>query len=885
VSAIHIDRNQSFLTHTDEQGRFRYPSLPVGLYRIRIAASAFDTYERTLLLTIGQVQELPVVLRVGIVAETVDVVANAQAVETVRTQVGDTILPQEIDSLPLNGRNYLDLALLVPGVSRTNTGNNERFAETSAVPGTGISVAGQRNLGNSFIVDGLSANDDAADLAGAFFSQEVIRELQVVRSGGIAEFGRASSGIVNVATQSGTNDWRGKFYGFLRNHRFDAANIFAVVDTTTNRRIKSPLTQAQYGVSLGGPVQRDRTFVFVNFEREELNRSGLITISPANAGAINAFLDQANYPSSRVITGAYPAGSNRTNVFAKVDFAASNSTRIALRYSLYDIYSPNARGVGGLNALSRATLVDNLDQTAAFNAVSILSNSALNETRVQFTRSRFAAPGNDLTGPAVTISGVAGFGASTSSPTGRDNDMFEVANNYSIQLGSHSLKMGADFIHNRVTILFPGSFYGTYAFTSLASFLSGTYLTFGQAFGKTDWFQTNPNLGWFVQDEWKVSRSLTVNAGLRHDVQWMVDPVKTRGLNFGPRVGMAWAPAGDRTVIRFGGGLFYDRIPLRAVANALRGSGVDYKAVTLQRTQLGAPVFPAKLASVPEGVLLSLSTIDPEIKNGSAIQANLEVERQLSNTLFASAGYMYVRGMHIIMQRNLNVPTLTAAQDPVNLGRPNPNFANISQYSGQGDSYYNGMTVSLEHRGGGWLAGRVSYTLSKAIDNTGNAFFSGPQDNFNIRDNRGLSDNDQRHRLTISGQLSIPAGDSGGLLRRMAGGFNLSPIFTYASAYPFNVVTGGQTIQTTAARPAGVGRNTGKGFDSSSLDVRLSRHVRLSERMNAEVMVESFNTLNRTNLQFPNNTFGTGTTPLPTFGRATNASDPRQLQFGMKLSF
>ena len=144
----------------------------------------------------------------------------------------------------MNGRNYLDLALLVPGVSKTNTGNNERFAETSAVPGTGISVAGQRNLGNGFVVDGLSANDDAADLAGTFFSQEVIRELQVVQSGGIAEFGRAYSGVVNVVTQSGTNDWHGTLYGFLRNHRLDATNVFAPVDSASGKRIKSPLTQA-----------------------------------------------------------------------------------------------------------------------------------------------------------------------------------------------------------------------------------------------------------------------------------------------------------------------------------------------------------------------------------------------------------------------------------------------------------------------------------------------------------------------------------------------------------------------------------------------------------------------------------------------------------------
>jgi hypothetical protein len=406
----------------------------------------------------------------------------------------------------------------------------------------------------------------------------------------------------------------------------------------------------------------------------------------------------------------------------------------------------------------------------------------------------------------------------------------------------------------------------------LANFQTGAYNTFAQAFGKVDWFQTNPNLGWFFQDEWRVRRDLTLNAGIRHDVSGLSAGIHTRGRNFSPRIGLAYAPGNHRTVIRLGFGQYYDRIPLRAVANALRGAGTDYKSVTLQRTQTGEPVFPNKLASFPTGTLFNLATIDPDIKNAYGLQGNLQIEREVARDTSVSIGYLYLRGNHIIMQRNLNVPTLTAAQDPVNLGRPNPNFGNVTQYSGQGDSYYDGMTVSFQHRPSKRAAARVSYTLSKAIDNTGNFFFSSPQNNFNIRDDRGLSDNNQRHRLTMSGQVTIEK-------------FQLSPIFTYGSPYPFNIVTGGQTIQTTAARPPGIGRNTGVGFSSASLDVRLSRQVDVTERIKMELIAESFNILNRTNLQFPNNTFGTGTVPLPAFATATAASDPRQIQLGLRLSF
>jgi hypothetical protein len=318
-----------------------------------------------------------------------------------------------------------------------------------------------------------------------------------------------------------------------------------------------------------------------------------------------------------------------------------------------------------------------------------------------------------------------------------------------------------------------------------------------------NWFQTNPNIGWFIQDEWRPRRDLTINAGLRHDVEWLAAQIQTRSRNFGPRFGVAYAPANHKTVIRAGVGQYYDRIPLRAVANALRGAGTDYKSVSLQRTQAGAPAFPNKLSAFPAGTLFNLATIDRRIKNAYGLQANLQIERELSGRTSVSVGYMYARGLHIIMQRNLNVPTLTASQEPLNLGRPNPGYGNITQYSGQGDSYYNGMTVSVQERATRWATSRVSYTLSKAIDNTGNAFFNSPQNNFNLRDDRALSDNNQRHRLTVSGELSVPMNQSRGLLYRGFEGFRLSSIFTTSSPYPFNIVTGGQTIQTTAARLPG----------------------------------------------------------------------------------
>jgi hypothetical protein len=265
ITVTNLETNQRQTTSTDEQGRYRFPYLRTGDYDVHIEAQGFTSVSLArLTVSVGQSLELPVKLEVAGVSAQVNIGStDVPLIETVRTQVTETIRPREIAELPLNGRNYLDLALLIPGVSPTNTGSNQRFAETSAVPGQGLSIAGQRNLHNSFIVDGVSANDDAADLTGTYYSEEVIDQFQVVTSGGIAEFGRASGGVVNILTRSGTNNWRGNLYGFFRNQRLDARNPLAPT--------KDLLTQGQYGATAGGPLRRDRTFLFTNFEQTRRN--------------------------------------------------------------------------------------------------------------------------------------------------------------------------------------------------------------------------------------------------------------------------------------------------------------------------------------------------------------------------------------------------------------------------------------------------------------------------------------------------------------------------------------------------------------------------------------------------------------------------------------
>lgn len=299
---------------------------------------------------------------------------------------------------------------------------------------------------------------------------------------------------------------------------------------------------------------------------------------------------------------------------------------------------------------------------AAVNYLLPFSSSAINEARAQWSRGRLGAAVNDLAGPAVNMSGVASWGTATFSPTGRDLDLFEAIDTVTFQRGVHLFKAGSAALYNRVNIEFPGALQGAYAFQSLANFERGTYSTFQQAFGAASQFQSNPNFGLFAQDEWRPRSTLTVNAGLRYDLQWLPAPIELDWNNLSPRIGIAYAPRGGRTVVRTSGGLYFDRIPLRATSNALQRDGSKYKTAVLAFGQTGAPVFPAVLPAFPSGLFVSVSTINPAIRSGYSRQASVQVEQAIGNTLSASAGYSYLRGRAIIMQRNVNVPTLTAAQ-------------------------------------------------------------------------------------------------------------------------------------------------------------------------------------------------------------------------------
>jgi hypothetical protein len=893
VTARQVDTNIARTATTGDDGRFRLPYLKVGAYEITVKKEGFAPAARRLTLTVGSAFELPVSL--AIQAEQTEIVVTDEpaVLEAARSQIAGTVLQSEVRSMPLNGRNFLDLALLVPGVSPTNTRSTQLFPETSAVPGQGVSVGSQRNFSNSFIVDGLSANDDAAGLSGVFYGLDTVQEFQVVTSGGQAELGRALGGYINVVTKSGTNAVHGDLYNYFRNQRFNAANPLS--------NDKLPLTQMQYGASLGGPLVRDRTFYFANFEQRRLNQSGLVTISPAHIAAINTRLTEAGYQGPQVTTGLYSNPVRNTNLLAKLDHQFSAADQFSVRYSSYNASSSNSRGAGGLSAPSASSGLDNADQTLALSNIVTVSPRTVLETRGQFTYSDLQALPTDSFGPAVSISGVAAFGRLSSSPTGRVNKLYEVVNNLSHMAGAHALRVGANFLYNDMNIAFPRADRGRYTFSSLAHFLAGTYTNTGftQNFGITERAQTNPNIGLYAQDEWKATSRLTLNAGLRYDLQYL-ETISTDTNNFSPRLGFAWSPFDSRkTIVRGGAGIFYDRIPLRALANALMSannttdvSQLQQTSITLAPAQAGAPAFPHILgAALPSTALVNLSTMDRNMKNAFSQQASLEIEQQVGERATVSVGFQHLRGLHLIANINQNVPTCLASGDN-NGCRPNPNYANNSEYSSEADSNYNALHIAFVQRPAHWGSFRVSYTYSKSLNNVGEFFFSGPLDPNNIWLDYGRSDDDQRHRLVLQGTVHTSDAPASTAWGRLTKGWELGGMLQYYSALPFNITTGGNTIQGTPARPtvngAYIDRNSGEGYDFVNLSARLSRSFQLTDGVKLQGMVEAFNALNHVNGVTNNGVFGSGaypSNPSPSFGQMTSAGEPRSLQLAVRLQF
>jgi hypothetical protein len=844
---------------TDEEGWYRAPVLPPGIYSIRAELSGFaPVVNERVPLTLGQELTVNLTLRVATLEETITVTAAAPLVETSNHTLGTTVSREQLDSLPVPGRTFTALAQTAPGVT--------------GVGGGGVNAGGQLSRNNSYRIDGVSNDNNILASPRGGISLEAVREYIVIANQFSAEHGDASGAIVSVVTRSGTNNFQGRGFLFHRDESFDAQDPFSKAQGSG----KAPFSQQRFGAFAGGPIKRDRLQYFGTYEGMRLDQTAVITS-----------------PLVPVAEREVPNNSEGDQYFGRLDMRANDRHSVFLRYRLDDQVEYNS-GVGGLNTFERGVDSINRNQDVVVNHTAVLTARVLNEVRVQFGR-HFAdnVVRTPLDAPTINRPS-GGFGKPNNQPQGRTEDRWQIVNNLSYSVRSHDFKFGIDYSRIRASSYFNNNTGGTFTFTTDRPFDPNdltTYPTqFTQNVGDPNLIRKNDLIGLFAQDSWRVMPQFTLNAGVRYDRESAFKEatgVEDAALNLAPRLGFAWDPFNDqKTVIRGGGGLYYSKVFLNITGNIMLAR--RFVGVTIVNP--GFPDPRSRGQAAPQAA--PSTTVAPDsVKTPVTRQLSIGVKRELFAGVAASIDYVNTRGENLYNAPDVNAP------DPVTGLRPNPEFLRITQYQTTGNSWYNGLQMGLERRGGRGPQIGISYTLSKQTRDVEDFGFTA-QDNFNRGAEKGPASNDRRHQLVTNVVWALPADFQIGL-------------FTQArSGLPFNITTGVDNNRDTnindrpdlansggdprdratydanfTGRVGNLSRNFGRGSAYFEAHLRVSKFIRFSmggiDRL--EVFAEALNVTNYVNLGTPN-----GNLRSAAFGQATGlatGASPRQIELGFRVDF
>jgi hypothetical protein len=956
VTITNVETNQTRTVVTDDQGHYRAAALPPGRYRITAEANGFADTVREVGLQLGQGVRIDLPLAIAGTKEEVVVVGAAPVVDASHTAVSSVVGQEQIESLPINLRNFLSFSIITPGVT------NDRTPQQGASATSGLSFGGQRARSNNIMVDGLDNNDPIVGAVRATFSQEAIREFQVLTNSYSAEFGKASGGVVNIVTKSGTNELKGNAFVYGRDESLNAKDHFEKEDVFGNpvNRDKAPFSQYQWGGTLGGPIRKDRTFFFLSFEKVDIEANNFVNIDATAANVLRA----AGFP---VALGNVPYNFDTTELLGKIDHQWGPNHYFVLRGNYSDTTNENIEPFGGITARSRGAVQLRTDWSVSASQTDIMSARWVNEARIQFAREdqmiQSLDPncggeciGNDQGGPTLELTGVASVGRQRFTPQPRLNERIQLLDTVSYFSGNHAMKAGLEFnyINTKQTAL-PLHFGGRYIFASLPGTVLalvglppraapvtpveavalGLPAAYVQGYGAVGASYKDTDFSLFLQDDWKISSRFTLKAGVRYQRQEPYDDIDYTVSNLGgtsltyqypndnnniaPRVALAFDPGGNgRTSIHAAYGIFYDNqiIAIPQIGAGINGAADGVRTLVLR--------FPASIApwrapghKIPEPTTPYPSLViapDPGIETPYAHQAAVGFDHALGRDVSVAANFVYVRGKHQLGTIDYNpvIPALGTGRRPNDRNGIAGTSASILQYTSFGDTWYKGLTLSVNKRLSDNYQFMVSYTLSKAEDNSTDfqsAFIvqdnglgrnaadpTGLPLNFNPDSERGPATHDQRHRFVLSGLYQLPWD------------MQLSTISTFASGRPFNILAGadlngdgdGGAFPSDRARrdpttqASSVGRNAGTMDSQFIVDLRFSKKFRFGKSAAFEVLVEAFNVLNRTNFSEINNIFGRGAYPgdpqkdaqgRVTFGLYEQALAPRQVQLGAKISF
>jgi hypothetical protein len=841
VTATNAETNQSRSTVTDATGRFTIPALPPGPYKVSAELADFSAQSHETALQLGTQVELEFTLSLASITQQVTVVAPPAVVDRSQTAIATVVTQQQINNLPINGRDFISFSVITPGVTRDNT------PQQGASATSGLTFAGQRARANNITVDGLDNNDITVGSVRATFSQEAVREFQVVTNSFSAEFGKASGGVVNIVTKGGTNQPSGNAFFFYRDSALNAKSYFERFTPAGDPidRAKAPFGQKQFGGTLGGPIQKDKMFYFGSFERIDIATNNFVNIDDTTPivlfgqpiGTAAGILRAAGFP---VETGNVPYRVTSDQLLVRVDREIAENQQAWIRYNYADGLNENIEPWGGLVARSRGAALDNTDNMVAASHNAVLSSKIVNELRMQFARRDQTVDSldpncggpctrEDQGGPTLEILGVASVGRQRFTPQPRLNDRVQVLDTVSLFRGNHQWKAGFDFnyVDHQVQAL-PLHFGGRYLFqalpaipgvlpapiTGIQALALGLPAAYIQGYGNSSATYGYRDLSLFAQDEWRPLTNLTLKAGVRYQKQfWPDTQFTTPGVaapyavpgdnnNIAPRIAVSWNPAGtSTTIVHAAYGVYYDNLITGAagISYIINGSqqGVRTLVARFPATIAAWNAPGHKLPEAPGGTMPSLViALDPGLKTSYAHHVSGGVEQELAHHIQLAVNYIYARGFNQLGTIDYNpiVPSLGAGRRPLDVGGRAGTSASVLQYTPFGETWYNGLTLSASKSLGNRYQFLVSYTVSKAED-TSTDFPSGflPQTNGQGRDpanptglpigfdplsERGSSLQDQRHHFVASGVYAAPYDVS------------ISAILTVASGRPYNILAG-----------------------------------------------------------------------------------------------
>ena len=833
------------LTHTDATGRYYFQQLLPGTYRVTTRRAGFKTAVREGLdLSVGQRRVLDIELAVGEIANETTVAGLAPLVETRDTALSSVMDNGAIRELPLNGRDFAQLALMQPGVAPS------RRTSDSGGAGTKLVINGNRPSQISFTLDGSDINDSSnntpGSAAGVLLGVDTLQEFRVVTNAYSAAIGRSSGGVISAVTKSGTNELHGSLFEFVRNSSFDAKNFFDSLTAPI-----PPFKRNQFGVEVDGPVVRNRTFFLGSYEglRQRLGITNLAVVPNEDARkgiipgqapikvdrSIPPYLDLVPLPNGRDFgdgTGQYSTQvSNATNEnfgSGRLDHRLSDKSFLFARYT-YDaanIGVPDAIGLTRADSRSR-------NQYFTAEATHVFTERLLDTFRFSLNRSYTASgatylkevdpslsflPGAPLGQIAVT--GLFSIGPSRFGPSFSKMSLFQFTDDVAYTRGRTSLKAGVDYRFYRLPTIRPQSPYGYYQFSSLVNFLqakaASVEMTLPSSTLQRNWRQAM--FSFYIQDDFQLNRRLTFNLGLRyerenvpdevdglstnlrdpvHDPAATVGPLFVNPTNkgFAPRAGLAWDPAGDgKMSVRGGFGLFFDPIWSDFYANAGNRQPPFYTLGSISN-----PVFPNAylLINSPAFILGRQDVLQYRPQYPYVMQYNLAVQRDVPGLGVVTIGYAGQRGNHIprFVDENQAIPQILADGRPYfppGSSTRNPKFTGIRYKSTDGMSYYNALQTSIERRFQRGLRLRVNYVFSRnidtgSIDQTQGTDNDLPQTPDSITAERGLSNYNVSHYFVTFWTWDVPmlAGP-----RWLFGGWQWNGIFSAASGNPFSTVIG-----------------------------------------------------------------------------------------------